>query len=125
MAEYNVSDVTAMQQDAIRRVQEMQRRAQEKVSYVNQSTYQNQPPQPPKDTIFSSKEKINDSKKESCGYTKGTGEMSGQISSFLPPFLQNILDSDSDKILLIILIIFLQNEGADMILILALFYLML
>lgn len=125
MAEYNVSDVAAMQQDAIRRVQEMQRRAQEKVSYVNQSTYQNQPSQPPKDTNFPSKEKINDSKKASCGYTKDTGEISGQIRSFLPPFLQNILDSDSDKILLILLIIFLQNEGADMILILALFYLML
>ncbi len=122
MAEYNIPDVAAMQQDAIRRVQEMQRRAQEKVSYVNQSAYQNQPP---KDKSFLSEEKTNDSNRESCSTTKSAGDTSGQIRSFLPPFLQNILDSDNDKILLILLIIFLQNEGADMVLILALFYLML
>ena len=125
MAEYNIPDVAAMQQDASRRVQEMQRRAQEKVSYVNLSAYQNQPSQPPEDKSFPSKEKTNNSNKEFCNYTKYTGDISGQIRSVLPPFLQNILDTDNDKILLILLIIFLQNEGADMILILALFYLML
>lgn len=122
MAEYNIPDVAAMQQDAIRRVQEMQRRAQEKVSYVNQNAYQSQKP---KDKSLRLEEKTNNSSQDSCDSTKDMENMSGQIRSFLPPFLQNILDSDNDKILLIILIIFLQNEGADMILILALFYLML
>lgn len=172
MADYNQSDVNSMRQDAIRRVQEMQRRSQgyinqsfpkpqekpvppkeekpapepkpqpnsQRQNRPNQSNFgnpfsmfmgnpqgmnrsvpheQKAPPKPPcaeKATTEPTKEKPCSEKQEP---PRNKGPLSGILESFFPG-----MDLDNDKIIIILLIILLSREGADIKLLLALGYLM-
>lgn len=122
MAQYSQRDIIAMQQDAIRRVQEMQRRAEEKVSTPSADSA-NTADLTPKNKSGQPNDETAD--KEVAGISDTNGSLFGSLRSFLPSSLQNAFDMDSDAILLILLILFLQHEGSDSILILALLYLML
>lgn len=125
MAQYSQRDIVAMQQDAIRRVQEMQRRAQRQVlsskaqqegALIEEISY-------PEETAPEGNQTL--PQKQVAGVrAKDGGGLLDSVRSFLPSSLQSALDLDNDKILLILLILFLQREGADTILILALLYLM-
>lgn len=101
---YNASDMMSMQRDAVRRVREMQRRANEKlrppVPAQRDAAHPPAAPAPPASRPAS----------ESAG--------SG-LSSFLSQ-----MNLDSEKTMLLLLIILLLREGADTKLILALCYLL-
>jgi hypothetical protein len=89
----NSAEIMTMQQDAIRRVKEMQRRSLDRVSQYS----------PP---IQEQEEKKVPKKVE-------TGNLFEKFNL------------DNEKLMILVLIIVLINEGADMILILALVYLLL
>lgn len=101
---YSHAEIMAMQQDAIRRAQEMQRRSHQQAG----SQPETRPADIPQDRQTSSQ-------------TSNT--MTGSSNN-----MSNILDSlhlDHDRIMIIALILVLLNEGGDQLLILALCYLLL
>ena len=125
MAQYSQRDIVAMQQDAIRRVQEMQRRAQRQVlsSKAQQEGALIEEISHPEEKAPEGDQTL--PQKQVAGVrAKDGGGLLDSVRSFLPSSLQSALDLDNDKFLLILLILFLQREGVDTILILALLYLM-
>lgn len=100
MKDYSHSELMSMQQDAIRRVQEMQRRSQEK---VQQSRRQPAP---------ESERKPPQQKKEEGG-----------ALSPVETILRD-LKLDHDRLMILGLLLVLINEGGDRTLILALCYLL-
>lgn len=115
---YSSSEIISMQNDAVRRVNEMQRLARERVGNVastpqsiQQPATQQEPlhtptPPPPSTSLLS-----------------GLGGSIEGIGNSFAGILDK-LDLDSEKILIILLMIVLVNEGADILVILALGYIL-
>lgn len=113
--EYSGSDMLHMQQDAIRRVKEMQRRANEKVRQGNSQA-----------STIVSHTSFDPSDRPTSRETKNTQLPANQNQSSSGS-LTGILDRigiDNEKAVLLLLIILMLNEGADTKLILALCYLL-
>ena len=107
MAEYTRAQINQMQQDAMRRVRDMQRRSR---SFVQQQN-NDPPPPPPIHNIPPPPESPPPPKQEKSA----------------PSFLGDILPEmkiDEEKTLIILLLIILARNGADMKLLLALGYLL-
>lgn len=110
MAEYTRAEIDRMQQDAMRRVRDMQRRSR---SYVQNSPPPRNnpppaPPPPPEEPIH-----IPDEERE-CPPPK-----KNLLEGILPD-----IDIDEEKALIILLLILLARNGAEMKLLLALGYLL-
>ncbi len=143
MSEYSYNDIMKMQNDAIKRVNEMQKRAKTVVEEINEekSQYKETPKSQnlkrvkmPDDYLdelknfasTSSYFEENKSEPIKCEYVKEKEE------NYLPPrqqndMLKNILNDlnmDSDKALILSLILLLTEEKADEMLILALLYIL-
>ena len=107
---YSASQISAMQQDAIERVQEMQRRAREKLESSNQiasAPVRQQPVQ-------------------QAAYRQSSSAVPAAPASPAQPF-QGFLEKlglDGETALILILLFLLINEGADQTLILALVYIL-
>lgn len=174
MAGYSQNDVNSMRQDAIRRVQEMQRRSQGYVNSANRNRPQEKPVSAPEKPAEKKPEKSSPkpeqtsrtnqqfrsnqngfggnpfqafvgqpqqsnprkpSSEKPCEPPKSCGEpvrceekpeppkMKGPLSGILESILPGV-NLDQDKIIIILLIILLSREGADIKLLLALGYLM-
>ena len=107
---YSASQISAMQQDAIERVREMQRRAREKLESSNQiasAPVRQQPVQ-------------------QAAYRQSSPAVPAAPASPAQPF-QGFLEKlglDGEAALILILLFVLINEGADQTLILALVYIL-
>ena len=125
MADYTYQDIMQMQNDAIRRAEEMQKRARTTAGLeANQS--KNEPPQEPKRIPMPS------------GYLQQNESHQPQKDAHIPqqegnvkaPFVERLknglgdVNIDSDKALLLSLIMLLSQEGADELLIMALIYIL-
>lgn len=105
----NDMDILKMQEEAIKRVNEMRKKAD---YYVNSSKFQNEEKQ------TEPKEENEEEQKKSENSEPNSGEQNGIFS--------NLFDNLSeDNILVIVLILVLSQEGADQLLIFALLYLLL
>ena len=98
-----------MQQDAVRRVQEMQSRARQAVDHSR--------PAPP------SQENKGDSSASARQESNPSGETT--VPSKVSPSLLETLMQDSERTLILVLLLLLASEKADMELMLALMYLLL
>lgn len=107
---YSASQISAMQQDAVERVREMQRRAREKLESSNQiasAPVRQQPVQ-------------------QAAYRQSSPAVPAAPASPAQPF-QGFLEKlglDGETALILILLFLLINEGADQTLILALVYIL-
>lgn len=125
MADYTYQDIMQMQNDAIRRAEEMQKRARTTAGLeANQS--KSEPPQEPKRIPMPS------------GYLQQNESHQPQKDAHIPqqegnvkaPFIERLknglgdVNIDSDKALLLSLIMLLSQEGADELLIMALIYIL-
>lgn len=109
---YSSGEMMSMQRDAIRRVREMQRRANEKLRQ------QQQPVAPVhQNSVSSNQPQHTHSAPPPISAEKFSPTLG--LSSFLSNF-----ELDQEKILLLLLIVLLLNEGADTKLVLALCYLL-
>ena len=146
MAEYSYNDIMKMQNDAIKRVNEMQKRAKTVVEEINEEKTQAREIQTPQNSQNIKRVKMpddyldelksfastssyfeeNKSEPKKCEYVKEKEE------NHPPPrqqndMLKNILgdlNMDSDKALILSLILLLTEEKADEMLILALLYIL-
>ena len=146
MAEYSYNDIMKMQNDAIKRVNEMQKRAKTVVEEINEEKTQAREIQTPQNSQNIKRVKMPDdyldelksfastssyfegikSEPKKCEYVKEKEE------NRPPPkaqndMLKNILgdlNMDSDKALILSLILLLTEEKADEMLILALLYIL-
>ena len=146
MAEYSYNDIMKMQNDAIKRVNEMQKRAKTVVEEINEEKTQAREIQTPQNSQNIKRVKMpddyldelksfastssyfeeNKNKTKKCEYVKEKEE------NRPPPkaqndMLKNILgdlNMDSDKALILSLILLLTEEKADEMLILALLYIL-
>lgn len=127
MAEYNsgytASQITAMQQDAMRRVNEMQRISREKLKGTNYTPNNKPHSNNYNNTTIPTKNQNNQDKKieEDNNLEKCNAEV---VPNGFGGLLQQ-LNLDQEKITIIILLFILINEKADMKLILALVYILL
>lgn len=114
---YSQEDIAAMQQDAIRRVKEMDRRARAHL-HPNNEKAQDGPLREITLPIAEATPTHNEQKQD---------HSPAKTNSSPLPFGQLLegLGFESDHILIIVLIIILMQEGADKLLIFALVYLML
>lgn len=110
-------DMSRMQQDAVNRVREMQRRA--KTSLETAKT---------KDTEKSERQKGSFSEKdrhsESHGVQSTPAQKKNRVMDFLKIFNFGKLEEDSDRSLILLIIILLASDDCDELLILALVYLL-
>ena len=120
---YSYSEMRAMQQDAIRRVNEMQRLAQQRVGSINQNQQNaehseadhpaDQPSAaPPAQAVIPASREVKHPVLEPLR------------ANSLEGFIKR-LGLEGDQLLLLGLMLLLINEGADIILILAIFYMVL
>ncbi len=147
MAEYSYNDIMKMQNDAIKRVSEMQNRAKTVVEEINEEKSQpkettkpqNAPNikrvKMPNDYLDELKNFASTSSyfEESERNTVSPQEYKQEKNETIPPpkqqndFLKNILNDlsmDSDKALILSLVMLLTEEKADEMLILALLYML-
>lgn len=111
---YTSSEILAMQRDAIRRVREMQRRANSHVPHV--------PPSNPAPTDGASQEQ----RREAPPPKKNHQEQKNNPAVLLPNRLQGLISSigiDEDKAVVLAVILILLSQNADQALIIALLYL--
>lgn len=130
---YTSREVSSMQSDAIRRVNEMQRLSREKTNALNQSSNQYAPnfqnPLEPTPDFIPKPEPIYESTNDPISDPIDEPNIENLfipevVSSSFTGILEK-LNLDDEKITLIVLIIILVNEGADIKLILALGYILL
>lgn len=149
MADFNGADINAMRQDAIRRAREMQSRSQ---SYVNGKPQQRPPDSPPRsgtnppqgnprreeqgapcrnaspNPCASSNPCMNSNRQGAStqgNCPNGGAQKSSPLSGILNQLFPGLgIKLDEDRIILVILIILLAREGADLKLLLALGYLL-
>ncbi len=114
--EYTQPQIMTMQQDAIRRVNEMQRISRERLNQSNpvQITH----PQPNHNTLPGKNH--NEHKQEAIVEHCETQVVHNGFKGILEK-----LNLDEEKLIVIMLLILLVNEGADIMLILALVYILL
>ena len=113
--QYSHSEMMAMQQDAIRRVQEMHRRSQPKI--------QNQSHHSRNNTHPSSQQKNQEFPDKKQNSQQPIVPAKPNEESPLSKILTD-LNLDHDRIIILALIVLLLNEGGDKLLILALCYLL-
>lgn len=149
MADYSYTELMKMQNDAIKRVEDMQKRARrsaglgeennKSVVPVNQTPAQPIPKEPPR-RVPMPNDYLENLKKFASESLGGENDTNGKIetppplpnlpnnnSNGLSDSLKNILSGiniDSDKALLLSLIMLLSEENADETLVLALIYMM-
>lgn len=117
---YSAQQIAAMQRDAVRRVNEMQRIAREKVAAPQQDIAAESPSTPQPNIPI----------RQQSTAAQGTplpAANHGLLSIVQPNFFSGILDKlnlDTETIMLMLLIFVLLNEGSDNILILALVYIL-
>lgn len=121
MALYDNRQMNKMRQDAIRRSQEMHRRSMVNTSHYSQGQ-QKRADLPPEKPV--QEEEVRNSGMNSK--TQPAFRQSAKKESQLSEMLGRILDGkiDSDKLMIIALMVILAREGADMKLILALGYIL-
>lgn len=111
----NLDDIKYMQEEAFKRVQEMQRRAKRSLEYSQPYNLKNSPQNTTNKTI-----KKDDSKKENIS------ESTIKVDS-LPKNKQNniltLLTGDNERNLIVLLLMLLVDEETDISLVLALIYL--
>lgn len=118
---YSQDNIAAMQEDALKRVREMQKKAKQKVRQNQMfNIYDNFSERSLKnDNIESSSEENNFSnklkKEKNINVKSGKNMFSSLIKNILP-------DMESDRIFLLFLILMLQGQECDNGLLLALFY---
>ena len=122
---YSSDDFLKMQQDAVNRVREMQKKADAKLNASNQISSNNINPLdfPPVNTSS-----VQNSFKNSIGQNlnstmENLSSLPKKALSSISGVLEN-LGIDNDKLLIILLILILANDEGDKTLILALFYLL-
>ena len=147
MAEYSYNDIMKMQNDAIKRVSEMQNRAKTVVEEINEEKPQQKETIKPQNAANIKRVKMpNDYLDELKNFastssyfeesernTVSPQEYKKEKNETIPPpkqqndFLKNILNDlsmDSDKALILSLVMLLTEEKADEMLILALLYIL-
>ena len=149
MADYSYQDLMKMQNDAIRRAEDMQRRARQsaglerekQVNQQNQTTKKEEPRRVPmpNDYLENLKNYGSNSSKNENEYKEETkkenkneykNEQNNNCPNFQNSFEDKIksvfgdLNIDSDKALLLSLILLLSEEKADELLIMALIYML-
>ena len=128
----NHDDLQKMQQDAIKRVQEMQLRAKRNLSASQNQNNQyhrhlQQSRQPFSHNIQEKQESIEEKKEPNSNIKKVNKSRKLKLKRNKSKSLVQLLDvitKDSDKTIILLLIIILLEEGSDNILILALLYLL-
>lgn len=143
MADYSYNDIMKMQNDAIKRVNEMQKRAKTVVEEINEEKSQyKEPPKPqdvkrvkmPDDYLDELKNFASTSShfeksetapisKEYADEKKAHNPLPKQHEQTLNNIL-NDLNMDSDKALILSLVLLLTEEKADELLVLALLYIL-
>ena len=124
---YSSSDLMSMQQDAVRRVREMQRIANSKLGGVQEAAQPEQrhsagqaaAPVPPAIGQVPGRDRHHEAEREKTAppaSSGGSNPLSGILSQ---------LNLDHDRLIILLLLIVLMNEGADQKLLLALCYLLL
>lgn len=110
MVDYSRAELNSMRMDAMRRTREMHSRAEKKPESRSSGQRESKGVQ----ADFSAEKN-----------TKQPGETLNQVNkSFIEELLPNV-KMDGDKLLVILLVVLLAREGADMKLLLALLYIML
>ncbi len=125
MADYSYQDIMKMQNDAIRRAEEMQKRAR-KTAGLEAEQSKAEPPQEPRHIPMPGGYLQQNDSQPSEGPPPQPHKEENQKSPF-PGNLENGLGDinlDSDKALLLSLIMLLSQEGADELLIMALIYIL-
>jgi hypothetical protein len=116
---YSSAEMMSMQRDAIRRVREMQRRANERVQHSS-----GQPNSASRMNGGQHQSVSNHHTAQMPSHPSGSSGQHNQVlSSSGTSFLEK-LNLDQEKLILLLLIVLLLNEGADTKLILALCYLL-
>lgn len=129
--EYTNAEIVSMQKDAMRRVNEMQRIARQKINSTVAVPPKNLPTQLRQPTIVTQQPQQAQSAapQVAVGQRPATPQHVPQVATeVVSSTFAGILDKlnlDDEKILLILLIFVLINEGADLSLILALGYILL
>ena len=146
MAEYSYNDIMKMQNDAIKRVNEMQKRAKSVVEEINEEKSQHQKTEHPKSGQNVKRVKMPDDYlvelknfASTSSYFEETEreaipceDVKEKKENHSPPkhqndILSNILNDfnmDSDKALILSLVLLLSEEKADEMLVLALLYIL-
>ena len=128
MAVYDNRQMNKMRQEAIRRSQEMHRRSMVNTAHYSQGQQQHRGDMPPK---LSQQDNESHSKEQgSFGEANRGASFSNNTKrdgNMLPDMLSRLFEGkiDSDKLIIIALMVILAREGADMKLILALGYILL
>ncbi|MGN0526353.1 MAG: hypothetical protein ACI4IF_02880 [Acutalibacteraceae bacterium] len=138
MAEYSYSEIMKMQNDAIKRVEDMQKRARataglDESPKVTNSNNINKADAPkrvpmPNDYLDELKKRASDSHREEKTHNENNKSPKAETNSYNPfDNLKNIfqnLNIDNDKALILSLILLLTEEHADEMLIMALTYML-
>ena len=125
-APYSQDDLAAMQKDAMERVREMQRRADETLRRSNSSLQKPRPPQPPQPNQSppaapqDPQQQLAPGPLPPAAPPSGTVPVEGKVEQLL-----QTLGIDRDRLLILGLLFLLYNEGnSDYSLLLALLYLL-
>ncbi len=131
--EFNKSDLERMQNDAVRRVRDMQARAQQRVGGQQQNERENPPPKKePSSQKPQHRDQHNSQNNSSIG--KGLGGLASMFSSGNKDKSSNSilnlinlkgLDLDGDTSLIALMILLLSSDKGDELLMLALVYILL
>lgn len=139
MADYSREDIASMQEDALRRVRDMQRQMQEKLGRAPQpsseerfSEEQQNPLEPSLQDASDGHDSETEPDQEDFEpqtFSEQTPQNSHRKAAPKPSPMGNWIKSftkmDNDNLFLLLLILLLQRENVDQTLILALFYIML
>lgn len=144
MAEYSREDIASMQEDALRRVRDMQRQMKEKLGQSSQSASEDRtlqerqiPSEQPQQDFSGQSDAQNsrnqrdlgspdfDSQNASAEMPQTARHKSPATKSPIKDLMKSFTKMDNDNLLILFLILLLQRENVDQTLILALFYIML
>ena len=144
--QYTPQQLQAMQQDALERVRQMQRRSEQVVRrsprapsfFVQEdvsTAHSSQPPQQDFSTAFSHPQNSSHSSQQNTGWSRHTQQLPSVQNHFSPPPaatssnpLETVMDAlglDQERLLILGLLLVLATDGADQMLLLALLYLLL
>lgn len=118
--QYSPEELSAMQKDAMDRVREMQRRADETLRRSNAALPMQEAPQATRPTSAPSELVSNPQTQQQPPAPLSAQASGGKLSQIL-----SAAGMDQDRIILLGLLLLLYNDGADQLLLLALLYLFL
>lgn len=134
MADYTYNEMMKMQNDAIRRVEEMQKRARQTVGLQDKKEKEDPPPEIHRDEprrVSMPKDYLENLKSYAANSSHKAEEREPPKEKNKPPKKAEKaenpfgdLNMDEDKALLLSLILLLSQEGADEMLIMALIYML-